>query len=95
MAVVDVAPGAADVSVIGLAVQEDRIFVTEDRDFGQLVYATAKPARGVILVRFPSTVRSGLPALMVEIVAQHGDKLRERFTVIQPGRVRFGIIPRD
>jgi predicted nuclease of predicted toxin-antitoxin system len=95
MAVVDIAPGAADASVIELAVQEDRLFVTEDRDFGQLVYANAKPARGVILVRFPSNVRGGLPALMVEVVAQHGDKLRERFTVIQPGRVRFGIIPRD
>ena len=95
MAVVEVAPGTEDDAVIELAVREDRIFVTEDRDFGQLVYASAKPAPGVMLVRFPSTARAGLPELMVDIVAQHGEKLGQGFAVIQPGRVRFGVIPRD
>jgi predicted nuclease of predicted toxin-antitoxin system len=95
MAVVEIAPGAEDDTVIGLAAREERIFITEDRDFGQLVYAAAKPALGVILVRLPSTARAGLPGMLVEIVAQHGEKLGECFTVIQPGRVRFGIIPRD
>jgi len=95
MAVLEVAPGADDGVVIELAVREDRIFITEDRDFGQLVYAAAKPTPGVILVRFPSIARAGLPAMLVEIVAQHGEKLGRGFAVIQPGRVRFGIIPRD
>lgn len=95
MAVVEVAPGAEDDAVIELAVREDRIFITEDRDFGQLIYAAAQPAPGVILVRFSSIARAGLPAMLVEIVAQHGEKLGESFTVIQPGRIRFGIIPRD
>jgi predicted nuclease of predicted toxin-antitoxin system len=95
MAVVDVALGARDEDVIHLAVEEDRIFITEDRDFGQLVYAATKTAPGVILVRFPSTARADLPAVLVEFVWQHGTKLGGRFTVVQPGRVRFSIIPRD
>ena len=95
MVVVDVAPGAEDDAVIALAARKGRIFVTEDRDFGQLVYAAAKPAPGVILIRYPSTARAGLPAMLVEIVAKQGKKLGGSFTVIQPGRVRLGIIPRD
>jgi predicted nuclease of predicted toxin-antitoxin system len=95
MAVMEFASGAADDTVIELAVREDRTFITEDRDFGQLVYAAAKSAPGVILVRYPSTARADLPALLVAIVEQHGDKLRESFAVIQPGRVRIGVIPRD
>lgn len=94
-AVIEIAPGADDDVVIDLAVRESRVFVTEDRDFGQLVYAAAKPAPGVIMVRFPSTARAGLPAMLVEIVAQHGEKLADRFVVVEPGRIRFGAMPRD
>ncbi|HZD88600.1 MAG TPA: DUF5615 family PIN-like protein, partial [Pseudolabrys sp.] len=43
LAVTDVATGAEDSSVIDIAAREQRIFVTEDRDFGQLVYAAATP----------------------------------------------------
>jgi predicted nuclease of predicted toxin-antitoxin system len=42
LAVVEVIPRAADDQVIGLAVIEDRILLTEDKDFGQLVYASAE-----------------------------------------------------
>jgi predicted nuclease of predicted toxin-antitoxin system len=94
-AVLEISPGAEDEAVIDLAVREGRIFLTEDRDFGQLVYATAKPAPGVILVRFPSNARSRLPTMIVEMVAQHGEKLADRFVVVEPGRIRFGVIPRD
>jgi predicted nuclease of predicted toxin-antitoxin system len=94
MSVIEVAPGANDETVIALAAREDRIFITEDRDFGQLLYAAAKPAAGVVLVRFLSTARANLPALVVGLVAEHGDKLSDHFTVMQPGRIRFGTIPR-
>jgi predicted nuclease of predicted toxin-antitoxin system len=95
LAIIEFASGAEDDAVIELAAREDRTFITEDRDFGQLVYAAAKPAPGVILVRYPSTARAELPALMVALVAQYGDRLRGSFAVIQPGRVRIGVIPRD
>jgi predicted nuclease of predicted toxin-antitoxin system len=40
-----VAAGAEDDAVIEMAMRGGRIFLTEDRDFGQLVYAAAKPTR--------------------------------------------------
>ncbi len=90
MAVIEFAPGADDAAIIDLAVREQRIFLTEDRDFGQLVYAAAKPTAGVILLRFPSAPRANLPALVVDIVAKHEARLAARFVVLQPGRIRFG-----
>jgi predicted nuclease of predicted toxin-antitoxin system len=95
LAVSEIAPGAEDATVIDLAVREQRIFLTEDRDFGQLVFAAAKPTPGVILVRFPSLVRASLPAMLVDLAANHAEKLGEHFVVVQPGRIRFGVIPRD
>jgi predicted nuclease of predicted toxin-antitoxin system len=90
MAVVEISPGAEDAAVIDMARHEARIFVTEDRDFGQLVHAGAKPATGVMLLRFPSNSRANLPAMVVDVVTKHGEKLGDRFVVLQPGRIRFG-----
>jgi predicted nuclease of predicted toxin-antitoxin system len=93
-AVAEVAAGAEDGAIIEVAINEGRIFVTEDRDFGQLVYAAARRAQGVILLRFPSNARANLPNIVVDLVAEHGDKLAERFVVVEPGRIRFGAVPR-
>ncbi len=89
-AVIEAPPGAEDSAVIDMAAREQRVFVTEDRDFGQLAYAAAKPVAGVILLRFPSNARATLPAMVADVVAKHGAKLSGRFVVLQPGRMRLG-----
>jgi predicted nuclease of predicted toxin-antitoxin system len=63
MAVIEIAPGSDDAAVIDMAAREGRVFLTEDRDFGQLVYAAAKATAGVILLRFPTAVRSNPAAI--------------------------------
>jgi predicted nuclease of predicted toxin-antitoxin system len=75
------------------ALASDRILLTEDKDFGQLVYAHRLASRGVILIRFPAHARSQLGATVVEAVEQAGERLAESFTVIQPGRVRMSRDP--
>ncbi len=88
-AVIEATPGADDTVVIDIALREQRIFLTEDPDFGQLVYAAGRPTAGVILLRFPTAARTSLPAFVANVVAEHGEKLSGRFVVLQPGRIRF------
>lgn len=45
VAVVEHAPGAADDQVIALSVKEGRVLLTEDKDFGQLVFAANRESR--------------------------------------------------
>lgn len=89
-AVIEVAPGLPDEEVLAMAVADDRVFITEDRDFGQLVFAAGARSRGVILIRFPTSARERLPATVVDVVAKRGGELQTRFAVIEPGRVRIG-----
>ena len=89
MAVLEVALGAPDDVVLDLAVREDRIFLTEDKDFGQLVYAAAKMTKGVIFIRFPAPARQILPQVVVDLVEDKGETLAGHFIVIQPGRIRI------
>jgi predicted nuclease of predicted toxin-antitoxin system len=51
-------PGAADEWVISLAVSENRILLTEDKDFGWLIYAHGHKAIGVIFLRYPVSERN-------------------------------------
>jgi predicted nuclease of predicted toxin-antitoxin system len=54
--------GVDDEKVIELARSERRLLLTEDKDFGQLVFAATKENSGVILIRYPTFARSTLTA---------------------------------
>jgi predicted nuclease of predicted toxin-antitoxin system len=92
-AVSEVALGADDNIVINLANQEKSILITEDKDFGQLVYASGHESVGVLLLRYPFVSRKKLFKDIVQLVRQSGDDLIGAFTVLQPGRVRIGRMP--
>jgi len=93
VAVAEVSPRAEDEAIIDLAVREGRILLTEDKDFGQLVYANLQATGGVLFLRFPATVRANLPNAVPELVRRRGEQLIGRFIVVQPGRVRIGRSP--
>lgn len=88
-AVAEVALGAADNVVLELALRERRVLLTEDKDFGQLVFAAAASASGVILIRYPATTRSLLPQIVVELAQTRAGQLMDSFVVVQPSRIRI------
>ena len=93
VAISEVAKGAEDEKVLDRALDEKRVLITEDRDFGELVYARGRSSAGVILVRFPSRARRAKPATVLEAVAKLGPRLRNAFTVVEPGRLRISSRP--
>jgi predicted nuclease of predicted toxin-antitoxin system len=88
-AVAEINPGVDDRIVIALAHSESRVLLTEDKDFGQLVYAGGQKATGVILIRFPSTSRSTLGQAIASVVGELADRLAGAFVVLEPGRARL------
>ena len=94
VAIAEISPREEDDDVRERAVRDDRILITEDKDFGQLVYAGMRQTGGVIFIRFPARARRDLANTVVEVVRQRGERLIGSFTVLQPGRVRTGRNPR-
>lgn len=92
-AVAEVALGAADDMVLELARREQRLLLTEDKDFGQLVYAGGNAAGSVIFIRYPATARSLLPQIIVDLVSREPDRLTGAFVVVQPSRIRISRSP--
>ena len=93
IAIVDVAKGASDEHVLALALREKRVLITEDRDFGELVYARGHLNAGVVLIRFPISARQSKAASVVDAVGTLGARLTRAFAVIEPGRVRISSRP--
>ncbi|HVG07660.1 MAG TPA: DUF5615 family PIN-like protein [Thermoanaerobaculia bacterium] len=87
------APQTIDDEVIELAAREIRVLLTEDKDFGQLVYAGSQASSGVILIRFPVEARPELPSTVLQTVEKLGASLTGSFVVIQPNRIRISRIP--
>lgn len=89
VAIAEVSPGATDEEVLERALNDKRILITEDRDFGELIYARRRGSAGVILVRFDSRARHIKPATVIQAVSELGTRLENAFTIVEPGRVRI------
>jgi hypothetical protein len=65
------------------------VLLTEDKDFGQLFFASVSVSPGVILIWFPANARKDISRRVVEFVEKNPDKIDACFVVIQPGRIRI------
>lgn len=92
-AVAELCPGTTDQEVMRMAVEEDRVLLTEDRDFGWLVFSGSAHTSTVIYIRFPMDARSKLPQAITQFVKECGARLAGRFIVMQPGRIRVLSVP--
>jgi hypothetical protein len=89
LAVAEAAPSAGDASVLRLALAEERILLTEDKDFGEFVFAHGHRAHGVLFFRYPRAVRGAIARQAARLVAEQGERLLGCFVVIRPGRIRI------
>lgn len=88
-AVSDLTTRSIDRELIELASRERRILLTEDKDFGWLVFVSHASSARVILIRFPGDARDTLARTIVRLVQEHGPSLFDAFVVVQPGYVRI------
>jgi len=79
-----------DSEVIEQAYRENRILPTEDKDFGQLVFASQADSAGVILIRFPGNARKALQEIVVKLIMERGSEIQNAFVVVQPSHTRVG-----
>ena len=89
LAVSEVMQRSIDRELIEQAKREQRILITEDKDFGWLVFVSHLDSPGVILVRFPGNLRQTLAQSILHLVQTEDEKLLGGFIVVEPGRIRI------
>ncbi|MFN3762998.1 MAG: DUF5615 family PIN-like protein [Anaerolineae bacterium] len=85
--------GALDEELLARAVAENRIVLTEDKDFGELVYRLRMPVYGIILLRFRVRDRDlKIPSLR-RLLRRYEDRLPGSFVVLEARRARIRPLP--
>jgi predicted nuclease of predicted toxin-antitoxin system len=88
------APGCPDEDVLVRAHREDRLLVTFDKDFGQLVFQRGAPSsHGVILFRI-SQFSSAAIAERVEAALSLRDDWAGHFSVVDDFGIRMRSLPK-
>ncbi len=87
--ILDKKPGVPDEEVLLDAYSEGRILLTEDKDFGELVYRLNKPSRGIVLIRIDVKERHMKWARLKELIDSYQDRLPGHFVVIDTQKFRF------
>ena len=87
--VAEMEPGIGDSVVLQRANEHNALLVTEDKDFGELVYRQGLVHLGVVLVRLHGLSSATKSRIVSAIFVQHEMEMANSFTVISPGMVRI------
>ena len=76
-----------DVDVLAAAYREQRILITDDRDFGELVFRERQPHAGVIYLRLDTTRIAVRTTRLDDVLSTYADQL-DQFIVVTAESVR-------
>jgi len=87
--VAELAPGVTDEAVLELANVQNRVLLTADKDFGELVFRLGRLPRGVVLLRLAGMGLESRAEVVLHATTDHCDQMDGAFTVISPGQLRI------
>lgn len=85
--------GAPDREVLSVALSEQRILLTNDKDFAELTFLRQRAAAGIVLLRLPRLRSAEKAERVMEVVNAQGERLRGAMTVIEEEATRRRDLP--
>ena len=85
----DINPKAKDSEILQIAVNEKRMMVTMDKDFGDLVYRSGKRHSGILLLRLEAATGDQKVKIVERIIRSFEKEIKDRFCVYQDDRLRI------
>jgi len=89
IAVADILPQANDPAILTLASTQKRILITNDKDFGELVYRSGHQHHGVLLLRLHDESSKNRVRVVSATLNQCGERLVGNFTVATDSAIRI------
>jgi predicted nuclease of predicted toxin-antitoxin system len=87
--VYDEVRGLDDESIIEKANRENYVLVTNDKDFGELVFRKRKQHKGVVLLRLEDERSKNKIAVLHRVLESYSDKLSDNFIIVTEKTVRI------
>ena len=87
-------PGIEDAEVLARAADEQRVILTFDRDYGELIYRwRLRSPKGVIYLRFSPHTPEEPASILLNLLQTEVLQFEERFTVVDRDRIRQRPLP--
>ena len=80
-------PSITDKSVLSLAFDKKALLITEDKDFGELVFRLQLPHHGILLIRIEEADYKIFS--VGAAIKKHYDEMVNRFSVINNSKLRI------
>jgi predicted nuclease of predicted toxin-antitoxin system len=87
--VAELEPGIPDDMVLSKAVELSAPLITNDKDFGELIFRRQLATAGVILLRLAGLSNQAKAEAVASVVDAHSDELFGAFTVVTRSHVRI------
>lgn len=84
----EIATRTIDDKLLERANTETRLLLTNDKDYGELIYLQKKVSTGIILMRFVSEKSSIKSYFIQSLLKTYGSSLMGSFTVVREGKIR-------
>jgi len=84
---------AQDHTILNKAVNEKRILITNDKDFGELIFRRGFSHHGVLLLRLQDDSAANRVRVVKAVLDQYGDLLETTFLVASERQVRIRYLP--
>ncbi len=85
----EVMPQAQDVEILHKAVDEELIVITNDKDFGDLVYRSGEGHAGILLLRLRDESAANRVHVVKTVLETHGDAVVGNFVVATESHTRI------
>ncbi|MCD4795505.1 MAG: DUF5615 family PIN-like protein [Bacteroidales bacterium] len=87
--VYDESPGISDRQILNKAYKEDYIIITNDKDFGELVFRKNLLHKGIILLRMKKETSENKIYLLSQILEYYAHLLENKFVVATEQNIRI------
>ena len=81
--------GMDDNAIIRKAFSENWILITNDKDFGEMVYRQGYQHKGVVLLRLEDERAENQIKTLQQLLAGHAQQLKDAFVVVTEKSIRF------
>ncbi len=78
-----------DVAVFRIANAEQRIILTNDKDFGEMCFFQKKTSHGIILLRIKGQDSFKKIGLLKKLLERYPDKIIKHFVIVKENKFRF------
>ena len=81
--------GLGDDAILTLANTQNRILITNDKDFGEKIFREHRRHRGVIFLRLSNERYPNKIAVLERLLESYADRISEHFVVVSEDKLRI------